>query len=83
MKPCDHDPTTLIHVLACDDKPTHGGTRKGAGRKPTAKAPRNVAVGPLLLTDAEAAQLRERAASRSLSVQEAIRTALRVDGLLD
>lgn len=61
----------------------HGGARKGAGRKPAAKAPRNVPVGPLLLTAAEAAQLRERATARGASLQEAIRTALRCDGLID
>lgn len=64
-------------------RPNSGGVREGAGRKPTAIAARNVKRGPVLLTATEAATLDERAASRSLSVQEAIRTALRVDGLID
>lgn len=59
------------------------GPGKRLGPRPVAMSTRSAKRGPIRLTPAEAGQLDERAAERGLSVYEAIRTALRVDGLID
>jgi len=64
-------------------KGTRGGARKGAGRKPVSATPRVALLPQVRVTEQERAQLATRAAARSLSESEAIRTALRLDGLID
>ena len=61
---------------------TRGGARKGAGRKPRGLASSGSRL-QVRVTASERATLRERSAGRGLSESEAIRTALRVDGLID
>lgn len=62
---------------------TRGGARKGAGRKPRGLAGSGSRLPQVRVTASERATLRERSAGRGLSESEAIRTALRVDGLID
>ncbi len=69
-------------------KPAHGGKRtpgpgKKIGRPTSATEARTELLPQTRLLPSEAAQLRERATARGLTVGEAIRTALRMDGLID
>ncbi len=65
------------------DKPTWGGARKGTGRKPVGVEPRTARLPQVKVTERERVTLATRAEERGLSESEAIRTALRVDGLID
>lgn len=64
-------------------KGKRGGARKGAGRKPAGLAARDAVLPQVRVTAVEAATLATRAAERLQSQAEAIREALRADGLID
>jgi len=62
---------------------THGGARKGAGRKPTSTEPRTALLPQVRMTPREREQVIARASERGIDVAEAVRTALRLDRLID